>query len=152
MAFPQFHLPLICLILKHLACFFTLGFFFLGRTRKNPLLFVLCYINLFFLNEAIMLHLHCLFNWNFLFLFVYQIPVTHASVDFSYLLMYLCVCVCVYLCLIPKPRLNETVTDIPSPRAYLKTIIFFFEKVTLRIAIFEKVPCYENFNRLATTL
>ena len=97
-----------------------------------------------------MLHLHCLFNWNFLFLFVYQIPVTHASVDFSYLLMYLCVCV--YLCLIPKPRLNETVTDIPSPRAYLKTIIFFFEKVTLRIAIFEKVPCYENFNRLATTL
>ena len=105
--------------------FFTLGFFFLRRTRKNQLLFVL-----FFLNEVIMLHLDCLSNWNFLFLCIYQILVTLASVNLLYLLMYLCICVCIYLCVIlwPSQQRDCCRRTLPSNISENNYFVCFFSK------------------------
>ena len=74
-------------------------------------------------------------------------------ISLEYVCIYLCMYLFIYLCHTSGPKENRYRPEnwhINSQWPYLKTVIFFFEKITMRAACLKKLPCHVDFPHISS--
>ena len=74
-------------------------------------------------------------------------------ISLEYVCIYLCMYLFIYLCPTSGPKENGYRPEnwhINSQWPYLKTVFFFFEKITMKAACLEKLPCHVDFPHISS--